>query len=90
MLHALGCFWECLSLADVVTASYSNFHLALQAFDSVINWAFTAMLIIYGAVAGLGYYYFGDAASTLITEDLATNSPFVGRSVTYRSIELLC
>ncbi|CAK0784981.1 hypothetical protein CVIRNUC_008186 [Coccomyxa viridis] len=52
-----------------------------QAFDSVINWAFTAMLIIYGAVAGLGYYYFGDAASTLITEDLATNSPFVGRSI---------
>ena len=67
----------------MVTAAYSNSYPYLQAFDSVINWAFTAMLIIYGAVAGLGYYYFGDAASTLITEDLATNSPFVGRSVSY-------
>ena len=53
----------------------------LQAFDTVINWAFTAMLVIYSAVAGLGYYYFGDAASTLITDDLANNSPFTGRSV---------
>ena len=68
---------------------HSNSNLPLQAFDSVINWAFTAMLIIYGAVAGLGYYYFGDAASTLITEDLATNSPFVGRSVTFQSMEPL-
>ena len=83
MLGALGCLRQCLWLADMVNAAYSNFHLSLQAFDSVINWAFTAMLIIYGAVAGLGYYYFGDAASTLITEDLATNSPFVGRSVIY-------
>ena len=55
--------------------------MPVQAFDTVINWAFTAMLVIYGAVAGLGYYYFGDAASTLITEDLAANSPFTGRSV---------
>ena len=55
--------------------------MLVQAFDTVINWAFTAMLVIYGAVAGLGYYYFGDAASTLITEDLAANSPFTGRSV---------
>ncbi|CAL5228951.1 g12183 [Coccomyxa viridis] len=54
-----------------------------QAFDSVINWAFTAMLVIYGAVAGLGYYYFGDAASTLITDDLANNSPFTGRSIIF-------
>lgn len=55
--------------------------MLMQAFDTVINLAFTAMLVIYGAVAGLGYYYFGDAASTLITEDLAANSPFTGRSV---------
>lgn len=53
----------------------------MQAFDKVINLAFTAMLIIYGIVAGLGYYYFGDAASTLITDDLARNSPFTGHSV---------
>ncbi|CAL8462945.1 g2479 [Coccomyxa elongata] len=52
-----------------------------RAFDKVINLAFTAMLIIYGIVAGLGYYYFGDAASTLITDDLARNSPFTGHSV---------
>ena len=55
--------------------------MLVQAFDTVINWAFTAMLLIYGAVAGLGYFYFGDAASTLITDDLANNSPFTGRSV---------
>ncbi|EIE27286.1 hypothetical protein COCSUDRAFT_45803 [Coccomyxa subellipsoidea C-169] len=52
-----------------------------QAFDKVINFAFTAMLIIYAIVAGLGYYYFGDAASTLITDDLARNSPFTGHSI---------
>jgi vesicular inhibitory amino acid transporter len=55
--------------------------VVLQAFDKVINFAFTAMLIIYAIVAGLGYYYFGDAASTLITDDLARNSPFTGHSV---------
>lgn len=63
--------------------------MLLQAFDSVINCAFTAMLVIYGAVAGLGYYYFGDAASTLITDDLANNSPFTGRSVSPFSWEVL-
>lgn len=52
-----------------------------QAFDTVLNRAFFAMLIIYAIVAGLGYYYFGDAASVLITDDLAINSPFTGRSV---------
>ena len=52
-----------------------------QAFDTVINSAFAAMLVIYAIVAGLGYYYFGDTASVLITDDLASNSPFTGRSV---------
>ena len=55
----------------------------MQAFDKVINFAFMAMLIIYAIVAGLGYYYFGDAASTLITDDLARNSPFTGHSVSF-------
>ena len=55
--------------------------MSMQAFDSVINYAFTAMLVIYAIVAGLGYYYFGNAASTLITDDLATNSPFTGHWV---------
>ena len=59
----------------------STLYCDVQAFDKVINLAFTAMLIIYGIVAGLGYYYFGDAASTLITDDLARNSPFTGHSV---------
>lgn len=53
----------------------------MQAFDSVINYAFTSMLVIYAIVAGLGYYYFGNAASTLITDDLAANSPFTGHWV---------
>ena len=57
---------------DSLPAAEGN--VSLQAFDSVINYAFTAMLVIYAIVAGLGYYYFGNAASTLITDDLATNS----------------
>ena len=58
--HVLG-LWQCLSVADRVTAAYNNSCQSVQAFDTVINSAFTAMLVIYGAVAGLGYYYFGDA-----------------------------
>lgn len=63
--------------------------MVLQAFDKVINFAFTAMLIIYAIVAGLGYYYFGDAASTLITDDLARNSPFTGHSVSNSVLMIL-
>ena len=51
------------------------------------------MLVIYGIVAGLGYYYFGDAASTLITDDLSLNSPFTGHSVRSASsyvLKLIC
>lgn len=40
--------------------------------------SFSLMLIVYGAVAGLGYYYFGSSAHTLLTTDLARNSPFTG------------
>ena len=36
------------------------------------------MLGVYGAVAALGYYYFGNSAHTLVTTDLARNSPFTG------------
>lgn len=68
---------------ELAAFSLSLHFTCVQKFDTVINWAFTAMLVIYGAVAGLGYYYFGDAASTLITDDLASNSPFIGRSVSY-------
>ena len=39
------------------------------------------MAVVYGLVAGLGYYYFGDAASTLVTNDLTNNSPYTGRWV---------
>ena len=52
-----------------------------QDFNKVIYASFTAMAVVYGLVAGLGYYYFGDAASTLVTNDLATNSPYTGRWV---------
>ena len=64
--------------------------MARQAFDTVINRAFLAMLVIYAIVAGLGYYYFGDAASVLITDDLAINSPFTGRSVRMVSTSRQC
>ena len=36
------------------------------------------MLGVYGTVAALGYYYFGSSAHTLLTTDLARNSPFIG------------
>ena len=37
------------------------------------------MLGVYSTVAALGYYYFGSSAHTLLTTDLARNSPFSGR-----------
>lgn len=50
----------------------------LQDFDSVLNISFSLMLGVYGTVAALGYYYFGSSAHTLLTTDLAQNSPFTG------------
>ena len=41
-----------------------------------MNLGFGAMLVLYGIVAGCGYYYFGAAAHELVTADLASNSPF--------------
>ncbi|KAL3142963.1 hypothetical protein ABBQ38_003248 [Trebouxia sp. C0009 RCD-2024] len=49
-----------------------------QEFDSVLNVSFSLMLGVYGTVAALGYYYFGSSAHTLLTTDLARNSPFTG------------
>ncbi len=50
----------------------------MQDFDTVLNISFSLMLGVYGAVAALGYYYFGSSAHTLVTTDLARNSPFTG------------
>lgn len=74
-----ACFAAPLALvpAERVDASAS----AAQDFNKVIYASFAAMAVVYGLVAGLGYYYFGDAASTLVTNDLATNSPYTGRWV---------
>ena len=66
--------WE---VARALSASAS----AAQDFNKVIYASFTAMAVVYGLVAGLGYYYFGDAASTLVTNDLTNNSPYTGRWV---------
>jgi len=52
-----------------------------QDFNKVIYASFAAMAVVYGLVAGAGYYYFGDAASTLITTDLTNNSPYTGQWV---------
>lgn len=83
--HALS--WGVISAAGIFAVSVSG-HSSLPAlrnsmarasdFDAVLNFSFLAMLSIYGSVAGIGYYYFGDAASDLITTDLAINSPFTG------------
>lgn len=53
----------------------------MQDFNTVIYVSFAAMAVVYGLVAGLGYYYFGDAASTLVTNDLTNNSPYTGHWV---------
>ena len=50
----------------------------MQEFDTVLNISFGLMLGVYGTVAALGYYYFGSSAHTLLTTDLACNSPFSG------------
>lgn len=50
----------------------------MQEFDTVLNISFGLMLGVYGTVAALGYYYFGSSAHTLLTTDLARNSPFSG------------
>ena len=50
----------------------------IQDFDTVLNISFSLMLAVYGTVATLGYYYFGSSAHTLLTTDLARNSPFTG------------
>lgn len=55
--------------------------LLLQDFDKVLNISFSLMLVVYGTVAGLGYYYFGDSAHTLVTTDLTLNSPFRGHNL---------
>lgn len=49
-------------------------------FGRVLNLAFIAMATIYSLTAGLGYYYFGNDTSPLITRDLAVKAPFSGRS----------
>ncbi|KAK9825697.1 hypothetical protein WJX81_006348 [Elliptochloris bilobata] len=64
-------------------------------FNKVIYASFAAMAMVYGLVAGLGYYYFGDAASTLVTNDLAIDSPFTGhwllvRGLTVDKVVVLC
>ena len=53
----------------------------MQAFDSVLAIAFGSMLGVYALVAGLGYYYFGRDAATLVTSDLATDTPFAGKAI---------
>ena len=53
----------------------------MQDFDRVLNISFSLMLVVYGTVAGLGYYYFGNSAHTLVTTDLTLNSPFRGHAL---------
>ena len=64
--------------------------ITAQDFNKVIYVSFAAMAVVYGLVAGLGYYYFGDAASTLVTNDLTNNSPYTGRWVRSPGLYRLC
>lgn len=45
-------------------------------FPLAISSAFTAMLAGYTTLAAVGYWYFGDSASPLVTTDLSTSSPY--------------
>lgn len=38
-----------------------------QQFGGVLRFSFVVMTIIYGCVCGLGYYYFGEETSQLVT-----------------------
>eukprot|EP00884_Botryococcus_braunii_P012581 jgi/Botrbrau1/21323/Bobra.0184s0033.1 len=67
----------------------------VQAFDSVLVAGFSLMGTVYGLVAAAGYYYFGDLSAEIITDSLARDSPFAGRSllvpgVTIDRIVALC
>ena len=52
----------------------------MQLFDRVIDTAFGSMFVVYGLAASLGYYYFGAAASTLVTSNLTSDTRFGGTS----------
>jgi vesicular inhibitory amino acid transporter len=52
-----------------------------SAFPSVVNTAFTFMALLYGGVAAVGYFYFGDKARMVVTASLARDSPFAGRDL---------
>ena len=60
--------------------------LCFQEFDKCLNISFALMLTIYGSVAALGYYYWGDLASVLITTDLAQRSPFTSHWLFLRAL----
>lgn len=79
--------WDIIQACGIFAISVSghsslpvlrNSMARVQDFDSVLNLSFGLMLGVYGAVAALGYYYFGNSAHTLVTTDLARNSPFTG------------
>jgi hypothetical protein len=47
-----------------------------RRFPAAVLAAFACMGVVYGAVAGVGYWYWGDAVSAVIAVDLGTDSPF--------------
>mmetsp|Transcript_13585 Transcript_13585/g.41061 ORF Transcript_13585/g.41061 Transcript_13585/m.41061 type:complete len:381 (+) Transcript_13585:378-1520(+) len=57
-----------------------------QQFGGVLRFSFVVMTIIYGCVCGLGYYYFGEETSQLVTTDLALRAPFAGQSLLIRGL----
>jgi hypothetical protein len=47
-----------------------------QRFATALNLAYAAMAVVLTAITLTGYWYWGDKAHTLVTEDLDTNSPY--------------
>ena len=77
LARALGIFSVAVSGHSSLPALRSS--LADPAlFPRVLDGAFLAMGLAYGATAAAGYHYFGDAAGPVITANLASDAPFSG------------
>eukprot|EP00887_Chlorella_sp_A99_P000056 scaffold16.g56.t1 len=77
ILQSVGIF--CLSASGHSTLPALRAAMARPAaFPAALRAAFGGLLVIYGVVAATGYWYFGEAASPLITTDIALNSAYAG------------
>lgn len=80
LLQSIGIFALGCSAHTTLPALRSAMHKPSQ-FPAALSVAFAVMWACYTSLAAAGYWYWGDAASPLVTTDLATNSYYVTRRV---------